>query len=90
MALDEAIREDATLIPVSAPATTGAAEPLAAAPQTTEKKEETRDRLVSDDAEDQLAEIIRLRQAGDESWRAALEAFVEAYPDYPLPADLTD
>ena len=89
MVLEDAIQEDADFMAVSTSATAGVAEPLAAPPDDAEKKE-TRDRPVSGEAEDQLAEIIRLKQDGDDSWRAALEAFVEAYPDHPLPPELTD
>jgi hypothetical protein len=42
------------------------------------------------DAEQRLAEIISLKQAGDETWKAALDAFREQFPDYPLPAELED
>ena len=89
IALEDAIREEADFMAVSTSATAGATEPHAAPPEYADKKE-VRDRLVGDDVEDQLAEIIRLKQAGDDSWRAALEAFVEKYPDYPLPAELAD
>jgi hypothetical protein len=89
MARDDPTREDADFMAVSTSATAGVAEPLAAPPEHAEKKE-MRDRPASNDAEARLAEIIRLKQAGDDSWQAALEAFVEAYPDYPLPPELTD
>ena len=41
-------------------------------------------------AEQQLAEILRLKNAGDESWKKELEDFRQHYPDYPLPAELQD
>jgi hypothetical protein len=41
-------------------------------------------------AEDELAAIINLKEAGDESWREALEQFQQRYPDYPLPEGLKD
>ncbi len=39
-------------------------------------------------AEEQLRAIIRMRQAGDERWKAELEAFIASHPDYPLPDEL--
>lgn len=38
--------------------------------------------------ERELQEIIRLKQAGDETWRKELELFLERHPDYPLPDEL--
>lgn len=40
--------------------------------------------------EQQLAEILRLKNAGDESWKKELEYFRQQYPDYLLPAELQD
>jgi len=40
--------------------------------------------------EQELQTIIELQKSGDGSWIAALEAFVERYPDYPLPDGLKD
>jgi len=40
--------------------------------------------------EQELQAIIELKKSGDESWILALEAFVERYPDYPLPDGLKD
>jgi len=42
------------------------------------------------DAEQVLTSIIKLKQAGDESWRAALDEFRETYPEYPLPKELLE
>ena len=39
-------------------------------------------------AEQELLAIIKLKQTGDPSWEAALESFMENYPDYPLPQEL--
>jgi hypothetical protein len=39
-------------------------------------------------AEEQLRAIIRMQQAGDERWKAELEAFIKSHPDYPLPDEL--
>lgn len=39
-------------------------------------------------AEQKLAAIISLKQAGDESWRDELKLFQEQFPDYPLPDEL--
>ena len=36
----------------------------------------------------QLDRIIALKNAGDESWQAELQAFKQRYPDYPLPPQL--
>lgn len=60
------------------------------APVATEYREQ--DVPVEDepDAEQKLAEIIRLKQAGDETWKAALDVFREQFPTYPLPAELED
>lgn len=41
-------------------------------------------------AEQKLAEIIRLKDAGDEDWKRELEQFRQQFPDYPLPAELQD
>jgi hypothetical protein len=41
-------------------------------------------------AEQQLAEILRLKNEGDESWKKALDDFQQQYPDYPLPEELQD
>ncbi|MCW8925131.1 MAG: hypothetical protein OQJ84_02660 [Xanthomonadales bacterium] len=41
-------------------------------------------------AEQQLAEILRLKNAGDETWHEALESFRQQFPEYPLPAELED
>ncbi len=38
----------------------------------------------------QLLDIIELKKAGDESWKTALSAFIDAHPDYPLPDELVD
>lgn len=40
--------------------------------------------------ERQLAEILRLKHAGDDSWHQALASFRQHFPDYPLPAELED
>jgi hypothetical protein len=40
------------------------------------------------EAQQQLLEIIRLKQSGDETWKSALESFKENYPDYPIPDEL--
>ena len=40
------------------------------------------------DPERELQEIIRLKQAGDETWRKELDLFLERHPDYPLPDEL--
>ncbi|MGD9020668.1 MAG: hypothetical protein PVF46_02645 [Lysobacterales bacterium] len=85
--LDTVKQEDADFMAISAGAAADAAEPVAAPPEHA-AKEEVRDRLASDEAEQRLAEILRLKRAGDPTWEAALEAFVEEYPDYPLPAGL--
>ena len=37
------------------------------------------------EAERKLAAIIKLKQAGDESWKQELELFQDQYPDFPLP-----
>jgi hypothetical protein len=42
------------------------------------------------DIEQQLQEIILLKQSGDEAWKTALERFKENHPDYPLPKELSD
>jgi len=42
------------------------------------------------EVEQQLLAIIKLKQSGDESWKAELESFRESYPDYPLPDELKD
>ncbi len=36
----------------------------------------------------ELDKIIALKEAGDDSWRAELQAFKQRYPDYPIPPDL--
>jgi len=41
-----------------------------------------------DNPGDWLARIIDLKQAGEQAWHSELAAFIEAYPDYPLPDDL--
>lgn len=38
--------------------------------------------------EQELQAIIELKQSGNETWVTELEAFVEHYPDYPLPDEL--
>ena len=50
------------------------------------------DDLAETDAEieQQLQEIIRLKQSGNEAWEVALERFKENHPDYPLPKELSD
>ena len=40
--------------------------------------------------EQQLQAIIRMKQNGDENWRAELDAFIESHPGYPLPDELQD
>lgn len=42
------------------------------------------------EAEQRLLEIIKLKQNGNERWETELELFREAYPDYPLPDELTN
>ncbi len=41
-------------------------------------------------AEQKLATIIRLKQAGDDAWKKELEIFQQQYPEYPLPDELKD
>jgi len=41
-------------------------------------------------AEQMLAAIIKLKQAGDDGWIKELEVFRQQYPDYPLPDGLKD
>jgi hypothetical protein len=50
------------------------------------------DNLAETDAEieQQLQEIILLKQSGDEAWETALERFKENHPGYPLPKELSD
>jgi len=36
----------------------------------------------------ELQAIIELKNAGDETWLTQLQAFVERYPDYPIPEEL--
>ncbi|MDH3901699.1 MAG: hypothetical protein OEU84_10580 [Xanthomonadales bacterium] len=50
------------------------------------------DNLAETDAEieQQLQEIILLKQSGDEAWKIALERFKENHPGYPLPKELSD
>lgn len=38
--------------------------------------------------DEQLANIIRLKNAGDESWQTELRAFKQRNPDYPIPQEL--
>jgi hypothetical protein len=40
------------------------------------------------DATKRLAEILRLKEAGDEAWKEELEKFTRTYPDYDLPEAL--
>jgi hypothetical protein len=42
------------------------------------------------EAEQRLLEIIKLKQNGNERWETELELFREAYPDYPIPDELTN
>ena len=50
------------------------------------------DELTEMDAEieQQLQEIILLKQSGDKAWETELELFKENHPDYPLPKELSD
>jgi len=50
------------------------------------------DELTEPDAEieQQLQEIILLKQSGDKAWETELELFKENHPDYPLPKELSD
>ena len=41
-------------------------------------------------AEQKLAAIIKLKQAGDDAWKKELEIFQQQYPNYPLPDELKD
>ena len=41
-------------------------------------------------AEQRLAAIIRLKQAGDDAWKKELALFRQQYPDYALPDELKD
>lgn len=43
-----------------------------------------------DDIEQQLLAIIKMKSAGDETWRAELDVFIQKYPGYPLPDELTN
>ncbi len=36
-----------------------------------------------------LQAILKLKRDGDESWKTELKSFMESYPDYPLPDELT-
>jgi hypothetical protein len=58
---------------------------VAGAPQTPEPEVRSN---ADTQAEAQLRAIIRMRQAGDERWKAELEAFIKSHPDYPLPDEL--
>jgi len=61
-----------------APAT--AAEPASSAAKARHRMDST--------SEQELQAIIELKNAGDETWLTQLEAFVERYPDYPIPEEL--
>lgn len=69
---------------------TGAIDELELSGQRTEPaRSEALERAKKDtDAERRLAEIISLKQSGDENWKTALQSFRESYPDYPLPDEL--
>lgn len=45
---------------------------------------------VDAEIEEQLLQIIKLKQSGDEAWIMQLEKFRQTYPDYPLPEALSD
>ena len=85
----EVLLKTAPMAEAVEPADTPAAQsPAVAAAELARNELEDRARLVSEsetDPEMKLLEIIRLKQAGDESWRKELEVFLEQYPDYPLP-----
>jgi hypothetical protein len=89
--LREAVEEEAGVLEVSTPA---APIPAVADSELVGRdvvaKKVQQDHLANEDAEQRLAEILRLKQAGDPAWETALQAFVEEYPDYPLPAELSD
>ncbi len=57
------------------------------APQESEDEDALQDMTP---AEQQLAKILRLKDADDESWKKELEDFLQQFPDYPLPAQLQD
>ena len=42
------------------------------------------------DPEKELEAILNLKREGDESWKEALDQFIQRYPDYPLPEGLAD
>jgi hypothetical protein len=88
--LEQIIEDEADVTPESAheevlsqPASTDVAqEPVASELEVRTKTRNT--------AEQQLLEIVRLKEAGDESWVTELESFREIYPDYPLPEELSN
>ena len=52
-------------------------------------KSDVAERAKSDsEIRQRLLDIMKLRQKGDETWKTALESFIEEYPDYPLPHEL--
>lgn len=80
MELPDDVEEYQIMSKQSQPATIGAMQPEDAvlAVQT------------DDEIEEQLLSIIRLKQSGDKNWVTQLEKFKQAYPDYPIPDELSD
>lgn len=48
----------------------------------------SQEKSLSSSEEEQLQAILVLKRAGDNSWKAGLETFIENHPDYPLPDEL--
>ena len=46
--------------------------------------------LTRTEAQKHLEEILTLKHAGNDAWKTELQKFIRAYPDYPLPDELTD
>lgn len=88
---EEILMEAADAVAESPPVDT-ASMPITAAAAAKPVSSATEVRAETDDAniEQELQTIIELKKSGDESWVTELEAFVERYPDYPLPAGLKD
>ena len=85
---EEIMMDEADVLTESAPADAPAMQEIpTAVAEPASSAIKTRGRMDSG-IEQEIQTIIELKNAGDEAWAKALEAFIERYPDYPLPDEL--
>lgn len=91
--LEEELRDEVDAMVASPQTATVAKEAFSARvaePAAIVEKARARTDWTDSEAEQRLLDIIKLKQDGNERWETELKLFMESYPDYPLPDELTN